>query len=361
MKKVWGLALLSLGLSLSLLACGDSNTLVGQPTSGQAPTPAYGMIIAPGNTLPPTPIPQEVATTPTSQILPTITAIIAPTATATALPPAPTDTPLPAQTATSEPTTTLVPEPTLKPITVRPTTTNTSTGSVTKTVPPFTLLPTSTILPTTAAGTHSAASLSEVVRGPTGHKRVAITLDAGADSIAFPRMIAALNQAHVKITFFLTGMWAQQNPIFVQQMVSGGFEIGNHSWDHPDFTTLTDAQARDEIAKTDSLISKFTGHSPQPLWRFPYGSRNTHLMQLVNSMGYRSIYWTIDSLDSVGEPKSAQFLIDRITKQTDVQLDGEIILMHIGNATTADALPAILQNLQQRGFQVVPISQLLGS
>jgi len=64
-------------------------------------------------------------------------------------------------------------------------------------------------------------------------------------------------------------------------------------------------------------------------------------------------------LDSVGQPKSSQFLIDRVTGQSNSQLDGGIILMHVGNATTADALPAILQNLQQRSFKVVPISELL--
>jgi peptidoglycan/xylan/chitin deacetylase (PgdA/CDA1 family) len=188
---------------------------------------------------------------------------------------------------------------------------------------------------------------------------VAITLDAGAGADPFPKILAALNKAGVKITFFLTGSWAQQNPTYVQQMVSNGHELGNHTWDHPDLTGVSDAQIKDEIERTDALLSRFTGHSSRPLWRAPFGSRDARVMKVVNDLGYRSIFWTIDSLDSVGQPKTAKFLIDRITSQTNAQLDGEIILMHIGNATTADALPAIIENLQGRGFKIVTVSELL--
>jgi len=51
---------------------------------------------------------------------------------------------------------------------------------------------------------------------------VAITLDAGGDAVAFPKMIAALNKSGIKVTFFLTGMWAQQNPTYVQQIAASG-------------------------------------------------------------------------------------------------------------------------------------------
>jgi peptidoglycan/xylan/chitin deacetylase (PgdA/CDA1 family) len=77
------------------------------------------------------------------------------------------------------------------------------------------------------------------------------------------------------------------------------------------------------------------------------------------NLGYRSIYWTIDSLDGVEPAKTPQFLIDRITSNSDAQLDGAIILMHVGEKSTAEALPAIIANLQGRGFHFVTISKLL--
>ena len=82
-------------------------------------------------------------------------------------------------------------------------------------------------------------------------------------------------------------------------------------------------------------------------------------MRIAANLGYRSIYWTIDSLDSVEPRKTPQFLIDRVTSKTDAELDGAIILMHVGIKSTADALPAIIANLQDRGFRLVTVSKLL--
>ena len=83
------------------------------------------------------------------------------------------------------------------------------------------------------------------------------------------------------------------------------------------------------------------------------------MLRIAANLGYRSIYWTIDSLDSMEPRKTPQFLIDRITSKTDAELDGAIILMHVGIKSTADALPAIIANLQDRGFQLVTVSKLL--
>lgn len=305
---------------------------------------------------------------PTSTALPTDTAI--PTSTTI-----PTNTSLPTSTTLPEPTITpqalIAPSPTLElPLptkfpTARPVAVSPTPPAKATTRPPLpaTTVPVKPTVPVTVRPTIATApytgALSEVVRGRTGQKRVALTLDAGSGAAPFPKILAALNKAGVKVTFFLTGAWAQQNPTYVQQMVSSGDELGNHTWDHPDLVGVSDAQIKDQIERTDALLSRFTGHTSRPLWRAPFGSRNARVMKVVNDLGFRSIFWTLDSLDSVGDPKSAKFLIDRITGQSNTQLDGEIILMHIGNATTADALPAIIENLQGRGFKIVTVSELL--
>ena len=116
---------------------------------------------------------------------------------------------------------------------------------------------------------------------------------------------------------------------------------------------------RDEIKRAEVFLTDLCGKNPRPLWRAPFGARNARVLGIAHSLGYRSIYWTIDSLDSVDPPKSAGFLIDRITTKSAQQLDGAIILMHVGVPSTAEALPAITANLQSRGFQLVTVSTLL--
>ncbi|HEX2909567.1 MAG TPA: polysaccharide deacetylase family protein [Chloroflexia bacterium] len=205
------------------------------------------------------------------------------------------------------------------------------------------------------------ASLNEVVRGKTGQKKVAITLDAGSGAVAFQKEIAALDKYGVKITFFLTGRWVLENPLYARQIAADDMEIANHTMNHPDLTNLSDTEVRAEVTSGAAAIERVTGKNPWPLLRFPYGARNNRVMQIVKDLGYRSVFWTYDSLDSVGSPKSAVFLISRITGLSDSQLDGAVILMHLGNLTSGEALDPILANLQGRGFKVVTVSELLGS
>ena len=199
----------------------------------------------------------------------------------------------------------------------------------------------------------------EVERGPRGHAQVALTFDAGAEADCFSDLLAALETAHIHSTFFITGKWVQQNRDCAAEITKRGHEVGNHTWNHLDLTTQPDDVVREEIARAETLLMELTGQSSRPRWRAPFGARDQRILRIAASLGYKSIYWTIDSLDSVEPPKSPQFLIDRVTSRTDAQLDGAIILIHVGIRSTAEALPALIANLQGRGFHLVTISDLL--
>lgn len=229
-----------------------------------------------------------------------------------------------------------------------------ATVTVTPTKPPITNTPNST-QPTPAT---TPNALPELSRGKTGKKLVSITFDAG-ETAPSARIMPILNQFGIKLTFFVSGQFAQKYPDFVKQLGLNEMEIGNHSWSHPDFTKLTNSDIADEIRRTEAKLIELTGQKPSNFFRFPYGARDANTLQAVNKLGYRSIFWTLDSLDSVGEPKSVDFLVNRINSLSDSQLDGAIILMHVGAPNSATALPTIIQQLQVRGFKIVPVSQLL--
>lgn len=199
----------------------------------------------------------------------------------------------------------------------------------------------------------------EVVRGPRGKSEIALTFDAGEEAECFEDLIAALHNAHAHSTFFITGNWAQKNRNCAAAITKYGHEVGNHTWNHLNLTRQSDDIVRDEISRGEALLNEFTRQSSRPLWRAPYGERDDRVLRIASLLGYRSIYWTLDSLDSVEPAKTPQFLIDRITRKSDLDLDGAIILMHVGVRSTADALPAIIGNLQGRGFRLVTVSKLL--
>jgi peptidoglycan/xylan/chitin deacetylase (PgdA/CDA1 family) len=204
-------------------------------------------------------------------------------------------------------------------------------------------------------------SSSEIERGPRGKSQIAITFDAGADADCFDDLITALENARAHSTFFITGNWAQKNSQCAEAITRHGHEVGNHTWNHPDLTKQPDNIVREELTRAEVVLTQISGQSPRPRFRAPFGARDNRVLRIAANLGYRSIYWTIDSLDSVEPQKSPEFLINRITGKSDAELDGAIILMHVGEKSTADALPAIIANLQGRGFRLVTVSRLLES
>jgi peptidoglycan/xylan/chitin deacetylase (PgdA/CDA1 family) len=206
----------------------------------------------------------------------------------------------------------------------------------------------------------SKASLpQEITRGPQTRHVMALTFDAGGDADELPRLLSALDSARIRCTFFLTGRWASQHPDLTREVRAHGHEIGNHTWSHPDLTRLGDEQVRGEILRNDALLTTILGHSPRPLFRAPYGARDARVLRIANELGYTSIYWTLDSLDSIDPPKTPEFLIIRVTGKPDAALDGAIVLMHVGEPATAAAVPAIVADLQRRGFKFATVSELL--
>ncbi|MGC8741191.1 MAG: polysaccharide deacetylase family protein [Candidatus Sumerlaeaceae bacterium] len=205
----------------------------------------------------------------------------------------------------------------------------------------------------------------EIWRGPRGQRALALTFDAGGELESAPELLDVLIAEHIPATFFVTGAFARRNSDWVCRAAAAGYPIFNHSWSHPYFTKLTDAQIQKELKNTDDLIASLTGRTTRPYWRPPYGDRNAHVLRAAAAAGFRSVYWTLDSLDSYGEPKSPQFLVDRVTNpkaslaQSDDLLDGAIILMHVNVKATRVAVPEIAARLRERGFTLVALPALL--
>lgn len=208
-------------------------------------------------------------------------------------------------------------------------------------------------------GMANTTSFGEVSRGSRGKHEIALTFDGGTEAECFDDLITALANANVQSTFFITGRFANEHSDCAAAITKHGHEIGNHTWSHLPLTQQSDAVIRDELTHAERRIAEVSGQNPKPRWRAPYGDRDARVLKVAANLGYRSIYWTIDSLDGVEPKKTPQFLIDLITSKGDADLDGAIILMHVGERSTADALPAIIAKLQARGFQFVTISKLL--
>lgn len=199
---------------------------------------------------------------------------------------------------------------------------------------------------------------------PTDRKIVALTFDAGASNDGVAPILATLAAKGVAGTFFLTGDFVDAFPSSARAMAK--HPIGNHTYNHPDLTTLSDTRIRTEINSAESRIKAVAGQDPRPYFRFPFGAVTAHTVSVVNSECYVPFRWTVDTLGWKGtsEGQSVATVLRRVL---DAAVPGEIVLMHVGahpkdgSTLDADALPRVIDELRARGFGFVTLEAVLGS
>ena len=128
-----------------------------------------------------------------------------------------------------------------------------------------------------------------------------------------------------------------------------GMELGNHTHSHLDLTTLSPAELKSEIDKTDELLSRIDG-KPRHLFRAPYGRIDEEVKAQVETP---IIDWTIDTLDWTNA--SEDEIYERVWNN---RFSGGIVLMHDGYPHTVYALKRLLPDLKADGYQVVSVSAM---
>ncbi len=207
--------------------------------------------------------------------------------------------------------------------------------------------------PTAPPSVPSGVAGREFERLPTSQKVIALTFDAAYEPAPLKDILRALKEGGATGTFFLTGEFVKDFPAEVERISAAGFPIGNHSYSHPDFRTLSEEKMRSQLSRTADLLAAAGVPDPRPLFRFPYGGRDQRTLAAVGRAGYASIYWTVDTLDWKPERTAAQIR----SAVLDGLRPGAIVLMHVGGLQTARVLPTLIQDLKERGYRFVTIPE----
>ncbi len=208
-----------------------------------------------------------------------------------------------------------------------------------------------------AAGPISTPPLKKVVREwNTNRKLVALTFDDGPNPAHTPKFLELLKAENVRATFFLIGPNVKTHPELARQIAEAGFEVGNHSWTHPQFNRIGLEKVKDEVQKTSAEILAATGVEPAVL-RPPYGEANQKVQDLIGDADLQIINWSIDTNDWK-KGTNAKTIADNAIKN---MRDGSIILMHDRFDKSLEATEAIIKAGKEKGYQFVTVSELLGT
>ena len=184
-------------------------------------------------------------------------------------------------------------------------------------------------------------------------KKIAISFDCAWGTEHTDAILKALDQNDVRCTFFMVEFWTEKYPEYVKKIDEAGHEIGTHSKTHPYMSKLSEAEIRAELSSSSEAITAVTGKKVD-LFRPPYGDYDNLVIDTAKSMGIYCIQWDVDSLD--WKDLSATDIAMRIINGVK---PGSIILCHNNGLHTAEALPLIFSTLQNRGYEFVPIGELI--
>ena len=176
-----------------------------------------------------------------------------------------------------------------------------------------------------------------------GGREVLLTFDDGPHLTLTPKVLDALSEHDAKGVFFVLGkaVKAAGGKAIVKRAFDEGHRIGNHSFNHPDLTKLTEVQVRDEIKRTEDLIAEFlTDHK---LFRPPYGAHNATVDRVVRDMNYHMVLWSVDSDDWRTERKPKVWV--DLSVQAIRKRGHSIFLCHDIHPTTVNNLPEFLQKV----------------
>lgn len=189
----------------------------------------------------------------------------------------------------------------------------------------------------------------------TEKPQVAISFDAAWGNEDTQQILDTLKKYNVKATFFMTGGWVDSFPEDVKAICDAGHDLGNHSQNHKNMSQLSSSEICDELNQVTEKVKTITGVTME-LFRPPYGDYDNEVITQAKQCGYYTIQWDIDSLD--WKNYGVQDMVDRVVNNDKLK-NGSIVLMHNGAKYTAEALPKIIEGLQEKGYEIVPISKII--
>jgi len=184
-------------------------------------------------------------------------------------------------------------------------------------------------------------------------------------------IVGWLDAHDVHATVFMTGAMADNQHTDAGRQVLAlvdahpeRFTLGNHSYTHRDFRSLTAAEIRDELRRTEASIKAYCAQDPKPFFRPPNGGYDADVLTAVGPAGYGyTVTWDIDTIDwrPIKNDPPGPSADQIVAKVLDNAQGGSIVLMHLGGYETFAALPRLVEGLESAGYVLVTLDEMLGT
>lgn len=193
---------------------------------------------------------------------------------------------------------------------------------------------------------------SPIYRGHPEKNMVAFLINVSWGEAYVPELLSILKKHHVKATFFIEGKWAKNNAELVKMIHEQGHLIGNHAYNHPDMSRLSNQNMVEQIVQTNDIIKAIIGTTPK-WFAPPSGSYNDHVVQVGHQLNMETVLWTVDTID--WKNPSVSVMLNRVNEKLH---PGATILMHPTEAT-ARGLDQLITSIKGKKLKINTIEKLV--
>lgn len=195
--------------------------------------------------------------------------------------------------------------------------------------------------------------------GDTAKNKIYLTFDAGFENGNMPAILEALKKHKAKATFFVVGNFIESSPDLLKKMVADGHTIGNHTYHHPDMSSISSMESfQKEIDDLANLYEKTTGKKLTKFYRPPQGKYSTENLQMAQKLGYKTFFWSLAYVDwyQNAQPTKEEAFSKLLTRIH----PGAIVLLHSTSSTNAQILDELLTKWEEMGYSFGTLGELCG-
>lgn len=184
-------------------------------------------------------------------------------------------------------------------------------------------------------------------------KCIALTFDDGPSSYT-NGLLDTLESYNAHASFFLIGQNISRYPATVTREHTEGHTVGNHSWDHPWLTRISQEQVTRELSLTNNAVKSLTGITPTYM-RPPNGAVNRSVYTALERLNMTGVLWSVDTRDWAD--RNSDIIYSRVVAGAK---PGSIIILHDVHKTSVAAVPRIIKTLQKEGYAFVSLDEMFG-
>ena len=193
----------------------------------------------------------------------------------------------------------------------------------------------------------------------SGEKVIYLTFDAGYETGNTPMILDALKKHNAPAAFFVVGHMIESAPDIVRRMAAEGHIVGNHTYHHPDMSSISDMAAfQKELTDLETLYQETTGQPLSKFYRPPQGKYSVENLKQAQQLGYTTVFWSLAYVDwNTDDQPSAEEAYAKLLPRIH---DGAIVLLHSTSATNAAILDDLLTKWEEMGYTFASLDQLPG-